>query len=157
MREVNPLANSEDLADGESGYSYPVGTIYLFYCTVWLGLHLYAFEWKSFATACISHKYLAKIRNRIFECRYVEGVANLIDCRNVGITRFFLLRDIEKANRKGVYINMLDSFKHDFYVKLEFSLVARASNTLSTILSCPVIWKRTTSSLFPGGFLRKVR
>lgn len=74
-----------------------------------------------------------------------------------GNNQVFLLRDIEKANRKGVYINMLDSFKHDFYVKLEFSLVARASNTLSTILSCPVIWKRTTSSLFPGGFLRKVR
>jgi len=81
-----------------------------------------AFERKMLVAAYISYKYLAKIRNRIFECRYVEAVATLPEYRNGGITRKILLRDIEEAKDRGVHFIMLDPFKHDFYVKLGFGL-----------------------------------
>jgi len=44
-----------------------------------------AFDRKRLVAAYISYKYLAKILNRIFEYRYVEAVATLLEYRNGGI------------------------------------------------------------------------
>ncbi len=81
-----------------------------------------AFDEEKLVAAYISYKYLAKIRTKPFECRYVEAVATLPEYRNKGITKAILLKDIQEAIENGVTFIMLDPFKHDFYVRLGFGL-----------------------------------
>ncbi|RLL82560.1 acetyltransferase [Mesotoga sp. H07pep.5.4] len=81
-----------------------------------------AFDEEKLVAAYISYKYLAKIRTKPFECRYVEAVATLPEYRRRGITKAILLRDIQETLKSGVNIIMLDPFKHDFYVRLGFGL-----------------------------------
>ncbi|HDP77928.1 MAG TPA: GNAT family N-acetyltransferase [Mesotoga infera] len=81
-----------------------------------------AFDEEKLVASYISYKYLARIRSKIFECRYVEAVATLPEYRNKGITKAILLKDIKEAVENGVTFIMLDPFKHDFYVRLGFGL-----------------------------------
>ncbi|MDD3461758.1 MAG: GNAT family N-acetyltransferase, partial [Mesotoga sp.] len=81
-----------------------------------------AFDEEKLVAAYISYKYLAKIRTKPFECRYVEAVATLPEYRNKGITKAILLKDMQEAIENGVTFVMLDPFKHDFYVRLGFGL-----------------------------------
>ncbi|AFK08061.1 MULTISPECIES: GNAT family N-acetyltransferase [Mesotoga] len=81
-----------------------------------------AFDDEKLVAAYISYKYLAKIRTKPFECRYVEAVATLPEYRNKGITKAILLKDIQEALQSGVNFLMLDPFKHDFYVRFGFGL-----------------------------------
>ena len=81
-----------------------------------------AFDEEKLVAAYISYKYLAKIRTKPFECRYVEAVATLPEYRNKGITKAILLKDIQEAIENGATFIMLDPFKHDFYVRLGFGL-----------------------------------
>ncbi len=63
-----------------------------------------------------------KIRGRIFEGRYVDGVATMPYFRKGGLARRLFLNDVRDCRKKGIEILLLDPFKHDFYRQMGFEV-----------------------------------
>ncbi len=92
-----------------------------------------------------------KIRGKVFNGHYVDGVATMPFARKGGLARRLFLNDAKECIRNGVEILLLDPFKHDFYrqmgfevafdnndLRFDFELLSKPKDTKLNIINSPL-------------------